>query len=167
MLNEDDLVKEFARIHVLLFKTLSRNGVVYEDYLNLDHIIVNEDKLKTYKNVMSYYKTINKNEDIDKMISSLELIYKPIEDLRFNIIDKNLNIREYRLNAIFYKEIVNIIRCDISIRIAAKLTGITETTIKQACQQERLLNTYKISKNWIVNLKEVQEYWNCKYKDNI
>lgn len=162
MFEEDYLVQEFAKIHVLLFKTLSRSGVVYEDYLNLDDIIVNEDKLKTYKNVLSYYKIINKNKDIDKMILNLESRYVSIENLRFNLIDKNLSKREYRLNAIFYKEIVTIIRNDISIRIAAKLTGITETTIKQACQQERLLNTYKISNNWIVNLKEVKEYWSCK-----
>lgn len=162
MFEEDYLIKEFAKIHVLLFKTLSRSGVVYEDYLNLDSVVVSENKLKTYRNVLSYYKIINKNEDISKMILNLESRYMLIENLRFNITDKSLSRRECRLSAIFYKEIVTIIRNDISIKIAAKLTGITETTIKQACQQERLLNTYKVANKWVVNLKEVKEYWSRK-----
>lgn len=51
---------------------------------------------------------------------------------------------------------------------------ITETAVKQACQQERLLNTQKIGKTWLVHIPECRAYWNIPeieethlYKDYI
>lgn len=43
---------------------------------------------------------------------------------------------------------------------------VTESAVKQACQQERLLNTKKIGKTWIVNIEECRAYWNIPDTEN-
>lgn len=37
---------------------------------------------------------------------------------------------------------------------------VTESAVKQACQQERLLNTKKVGRTWLVHIPECRAYWN-------
>ena len=66
--------------------------------------------------------------------------------------------------------------CMVKIKDAIKELNnkVTETAIKQACQQERLLNTKKVGKTWMVHIPECRAYWNIPdveekhlYKDYI
>ena len=50
----------------------------------------------------------------------------------------------------------------VSIRYIADNLGLTESAVKQACQQQRLMNTKKVGKTWMVHLPEFKNYWNIK-----
>ena len=47
----------------------------------------------------------------------------------------------------------------VGIKDIAKYLGLTESAVKQACQQNRLLNTRKIGKTWLVHIPECRAYW--------
>lgn len=162
------LVKDFVKIHVILFKTIQRNSATYYDYKKILDIIVYDDQFKTYKDVFNFYKEKNKNETINHLLKKLEHRFYLIENVKFGLTSKDLLPIDYKINSMFYCGIIKLIAHDVNIKLASELTGITEAAIKQACQQERLLSVYKIGKTWVVNLYEVSEYWGCsikKYKD--
>lgn len=163
----DDLevvVKKFAKIHVILFKTFQRNSTTYYDYIKIFRAIVFEKNFKTYGDVFNFYKLENKNKIIRNLLNELDDSIYLIYDIKFGLKTNDISSIDYKVNAIFYCSIINLISYDVNIKIASELTGITEAAIKQACQQERLLNVYKIGKTWVVNLLEISEYWNCDIK---
>ena len=53
----------------------------------------------------------------------------------------------------------------VGIKELCSILGLTESAVKQACQQERLLNTKKIGKNWMVHIPECRAYWNIPDED--
>ena len=51
-------------------------------------------------------------------------------------------------------------------RVVELLDGkVTESAIKQACQQERLMNTKKVGNVWLVSLSECRNYWEIPDED--
>lgn len=156
-----ELIRKFAKIHVCLFKTISRKGIDYMEIKNMiSSVTINVVPPITYKEALNKYKEFNTNETISKMIAELEAEIEPIANLRFSAMTfDDFTNEEYKAEAMFFKSIEEVIRNDISIKIASQVTGISETALKQACQQGRLINSYKIASNWIVNLNEVIDYW--------
>ena len=47
----------------------------------------------------------------------------------------------------------------VTVKEASEITGVKPNTIKQAAESERLINTKKAGKTWIVNVREVIHYW--------
>ena len=154
----ENVIIEFTKVHVVFFKTLKRN-FFYKNYQRSFEEMIYKHDGHTYKEVLDFYKETNENLLINDMILNLEKRIDLIADFYFGLHGANFTSENYRINAIFYRSIVDIIAYDINIKIATDITGISETTIKQACQQGRLINTYKVGKIWIVNLKEMSEYW--------
>ena len=56
--------------------------------------------------------------------------------------------------------------CSENIKYIVENLGLTESAVKQACQQQRILNTKKIGKSWIVHIPECRAYWNIQDTDN-
>lgn len=160
----EKLVEQFGEIYVLIFKYLSRLGIcasVSYKFLNQTE----SDGFPTYGEYLSKFKKLCQSNKIMDMIEDLEKDIDPIKDLRFedkHDITGELTCLEYRLNTVMLKTVIKLIREDVPLQVASKLTGIPETTIKHACQKERLMNVYKRGNSWVVNLNEIQEYWGCE-----
>lgn len=157
----EELAKEFGKIYTLLFKNYSKNHTL-DELINYHNKIGKDGDLITYGEALDIFESICENDKIMKLIKDLKDRIKPIENYKFEIgyeSKHELLPIEYRLNTIMLRSSLKQIQYNVSIKNASLLTGIPETTIKQACQQERLLNTLKTSNTWIVNLNEIAEYW--------
>lgn len=158
----EKLVQEFGEIQVLVFKHTSR----FDMYSPIRYKFFDQTKsCITYGECLYELKRISKSNKIINMIEDFEKRFDPIKDLRFEIkhdITGSLTCLEYMLNTVMLKTIIDFIKEDVPLQTASKLTGIPETTIKHACQKERLLNVYKRGNSWVVNLKEIKEYWGCE-----
>lgn len=93
-----------------------------------------------------------KENILDSKIQNLRFGIEP--QLKFSEKEKNLDTEltrrqlYYTSNMVSIKDVVGIFN-----------NSVTESAVKQACQQERLLNTKKIGKTWIVNIEECRAYW--------
>ena len=47
----------------------------------------------------------------------------------------------------------------VGIKYIVENLGLSENAIKQACQQENLLNTQKVGKTWLIHISECRSYW--------
>ena len=104
-----------------------------------------------------------KNDYLIESVSKLkeDIANSDICDLKFgvepkggfskleNMLDtEGLNRRFFMLNEM------------VGIKYIVENLGLTDSAVKQACQQERLLNTKKIGNNWMVHIPECRAYWN-------
>lgn len=160
-------VEEFGKIFVLLFKHFTTIGYKTKDLYEFSVYICREGELITYGECLYRFKNICKSDKIKDMIIDLEKHIEPIKNLRFEYgyeNTKELTDKEYKINVMMLKSVLKTMQNDTTLKVASELTLISESTIKQACQQGRLLNVYKSGATWIVNLNEVAKYWNCKIK---
>ena len=83
------------------------------------------------------------------------------KDLRFGV-EPQFKFTEIEKELYDYKIIRTLYMVNemVGIKDVAEILGLTESAIKQACQQERLLNTRKIGNNWMVHISECRDYWN-------
>lgn len=161
----EELVIEFTKIFVLLFKYLTRIGHSTKELYKFSVQVANKGELVTYGECIAKFREICPSDKILVMIDDLEPRLKPIENLTFEYgytNSKELSLLEYKLNNVMLKTVLRLIDNDTTLKNASKFTGIPENTIKHACQQERLMNVYKAGSGWIVNLNEIEEYWDCK-----
>ena len=74
-----------------------------------------------------------------------------IKELRFGLEpQKKFTEEEKLLDYEMLKRKFFMINEMVGIKELCSILGLTESAVKQACQQERLLNTKKIGKNWMV-----------------
>lgn len=108
---------------------------------------------------------INTNSRMEYLRTEIENLQQEInnsniKDLRFYNIE-NPTEQELRLENLALKQMLYMIDM-IPISEAVKIIKQSQTAIKQACQQERLLNIEKRSKTWFVHLDECKEYWKVR-----
>lgn len=154
-------INKFAKIYTLLFKHYSKNHTLQELIEYHDRFGKN-GTLITYGDALDKFRSICTSDSIMALINELQGEIEPIKDYRFEIgYDSvhNLLPIEYKLNTMMLRGAFKNIQNDTNIKNASKITGISESAIKQACQQGRLINTCKSGKSWIVNLNEIKEYW--------
>ena len=106
---------------------------------------------------------IIKNSSIEYLLLEIvklheEINLSPIKDYKFwraGLNDAEEKLDTLAVNRLFYMD-----ASYVTITTASEELGITESAIKQACQQERLLNTRKLGKTWLVHIPECRAYWN-------
>jgi hypothetical protein len=138
----------------------------------MDRVLTNNKLTCTYhqavENLKSNIKMYCKSDYLLESVLKLEAEIEDsnISNLRFGLEpQKKFSDLEKELDTEMLKRKLFMITEMVGIKDAAEMLGLTETAIKQACQQERLLNTKKISKLWLVHIPECKEYWNIKDED--
>lgn len=158
----EELIKEFATLYTLTFKHYFRNGYPLEEIDKYAEAIGKEGTLTTYGEALNNLMSVCHSEILLKRMWNLACKFDEVSCYRFEVgysYAQKLTPLEYRLNNIMLKTSFKCIQNDMSLKDASIITGVPETTIKQACQQERLINVSKVGKIWLVNLNEVKEYW--------
>ncbi len=83
-----------------------------------------------------------------------------IRNLRFGIEpQKKFSDEEKELDYHKVKRTFFMISEMVGIKYIVENLGLSESAVKQACQQERLLNTQKVGKTWLVHIPECRSYW--------
>ena len=163
-----EMVERLAELQILLVRDVERNTKLrYKTDRDLNRIITKNKLVCTYKggvnNLLETAKKFSKNESLIENIEDLkeEILNSDIAELRFGLepqrkfsdIESELDI------ALTLKQLNMSIRLQPIKEIVEEL-GINEETIKKACQSERLLNTKKVGRMWLVDVDEVKKYWN-------
>lgn len=177
------LIKDLVKLQILCVRWVERNTFSQcKTHRDMDRIIMGNKLTCTYSTAVD-----NLYDNIKKYYIISEYILEEISKLKENI--ANSNIKDLRfglepqkmfsdLEKELYTEMIKrklfMLTDMVVIKEAAEILGLTETAIKQACQNERLLNTTKIGKSWLVHIPECRAYWNIKdeednhlYKDYI
>lgn len=166
-----EIVKELVKLQILCMRWVERNTTLKcKTHRDMEKILTNNKLTCTYGEAVENLKT-----NITKLCNNspylLEEIIKlenevnnsDIKSLRFGVepqkkfTEEENELANYKLERTFF-----MINEMVGIKDAAEILGLTETAIKQACQQERLLNTTKVGKTWLVHLPECRFYWNIK-----
>lgn len=167
------LIKDLVKLQILCMRWVERNtSLKCNTHRDMDRIIMNEKLTCTYEealeNLKNNIKKYCKNDYLMESVLKLEDALKEsdIVNLRFGLEpQKKFSDLEKELDTELLKRKFFMINEMVGIKEAAEILGLTETAIKQACQQERLLNTKKIGKSWMVHIPECRAYWNIKDED--
>lgn len=172
----EKLVQQLSKLNILCMRYVERHtSLRCITWRDVNRIIMggkltcnyNDGVNNLYKNIMKFCKNSKYlTEEITKLKGEIE--QSSIKNLRFGLepqkrftqLEDELN--RVLINSQFYyntemveiKDMVNILN-----------NKVTESAIKQACQQERLLNTRKVGATWLVNIPECRAYWNVPNTD--
>lgn len=177
-MNENELlVKELIKLQILCMRWVERHtNLRCVTYRDMDRILKGGKLTITYKDAVKNLKmNIDKYCKNDYLINSvLELEENvnnsEIYNLRFGVEpQRKFTELEYKLDSFIIKRTLFMINEMVGIKYivedVAKELNLTESAVKQACQQERLLNTRKIGNNWMVHIPECRAYWNIPDDD--
>lgn len=167
------LIKDLVKLQILCMRWVERNtSLKCSTQRDMDRIIMNGKLTCTYgealENIKDNIKKYCKNDYLVESVLKLDDALKEsdIVNLRFGVEpQKKFSDLEKELDTEVLKRKFFMINEMVGIKEAAEILGLTETAIKQACQQERLLNTKKIGKSWMVHIPECRAYWNLKDED--
>lgn len=172
-MNDKKLVADLVKLQILCMRWVERNtNLRCDTHRDMDRILMENKLTLTYsegvdnvkKNILRYCK----NEYLLKSIAELEDSIKSssIKNLKFGLDQAGLfSKKERELDEYLLKRKLYMITGMVGIKRMAEIIGVKETTIKQACQQERLMNTVKIGSNWTVHIPECRAYWNKPEED--
>ena len=172
-MDNNDIVKELVRLQILCIRWVERKTTLKcLTQRDMDRVLTSNKLTCTYglaiANLKSnIFKYCDNSTYLKESVIKLEEIINnhPIKDIRFGLEpQKKFTKEEVQLDIYKLQQTLSLTTGMISIKNAAEIIGVPESTIKQACQQERLMNTIKISKTWIVNLNECKTYWNISDK---
>lgn len=176
-MENNEMVKLLAKLQVLCMRYVERNTQLrcytmrdMERIITANKLTCNYgdavdnlyDNIKKYCGSCSYLmdnalqlKEAMHNSDMKNMRFGIEPVKKFTEQ------EKELD-SELIKNQLFYTGEM------VGIKDIVKILGnvVTESAVKQACQQERLLNTKKLSHSWIVHIEECRAYWNVPDTDD-
>lgn len=171
-----ELIEKLVKLDTLYLKELDRRGVIKLKFHSQlwQPLTLKNPNCSVSTSAEYLKKQIDKNSKIDYLKEEIaklqeEINNSPIKDLRFWT-GKDFKDEERTLSHIALKRMLFMNSCLMSIKELHEETGLAESTIKQACQQERLLNTSKIGKTWLVHYPEACTYWDLPglkglYKD--
>lgn len=160
-----ELVKELVKLQMLCIRYVERNtNLKCSTHRDIERVITSNKLSIEYKDAV-----INLKNNIEKYCKN-EYLLKSVYELETNINNSELaNLRfgrckltkiEEELDSLLINRRFLMLTSMVNIKYASDELGLTESAIKQACQQERLLNTQKIGKSWLVHIPECREYWN-------
>lgn len=163
-----ELVEKLAELQMLSVRYVERHTTLRCTTLrDLDRIIFKNKFVATYINAVENLKDVIKayckdSEYLKVAVENLENNIKDseIKDLKLGKENKQFTELEKELNTIFLVKQLKMQTGLYSIKEVAQKLNLNEETIKKAAQQEKLLNTKKVGKTWLVNYNEVKDYWN-------
>lgn len=170
-----ELVKELVKLQVLCMRFVERNtNLSCATHRDLDRILTSNKMCVTYlegatnlkENIFKY---CNDNKYLTESIVDLEEKIKgsEIKNLRFGLEpQKKFTDVEKNLANYMIKRTLFMLNEMVGIKYITDNFDLTEYQIKQACQQERLLNTRKVGKTWLVHIPEVLNYWGIKNNED-
>ena len=166
-----DLVRMLVKLQVLCVRYVERNtSLKCKTHRDMDRILMANKLTCTYKEAVE-----NLYNNIKKYCANSSYLIEETLKLKDNINNSNIaNLRfgvepqkkfieeEKQLDDEILKRKFFMINEMVGIKDLVELleNKVTETAVKQACQQERLLNTRKIGKSWMVHIPECRAYWN-------
>lgn len=168
------MVQQMVKLQVLCVRWVERNtNLRCSTFADMDRILQAGKLTTTYgeaiKNLKKNIEQYCKNSVLIEEVSKLEedINNSDIKELRFGIepqrkftpIEKELDNERIKRQLYMTGEMVG-------IKYIVENLGLTESAVKQACQQQRILNTKKIGKSWIVHIPECRAYWNIQDTDN-
>lgn len=171
----EDMVSDLAKLHVLLIRYVERNtSLKVINMHDFDMVLQGGKMTSTYawgiQTLKKYINQLCKNEKIIDLMHDLEsrILDSDLKDMRFGINpQKRFTDLEYELNSLLMRKQMYMNIELKSLAFISEQIGVPVTTIKQACQSERLLNTKKEGKTWLAHLDECRQYWNIeKQEDN-
>lgn len=174
-MNNIDIVRKMVKLQVLCVRYVERNTTLKcKTHRDMDRIIMGAKLTCTYReaaenlynNIKKYCSNSALLEEILKLKESID--NSNIKDLRFGLEpQKKFTDEEKELDTEMLKIKFFMINGMVGIKDIVEILGgvVTESAVKQACQQERLLNTTKIGKSWIVHIPECRAYWNIPDED--
>ncbi|MBW6408782.1 hypothetical protein [Clostridium weizhouense] len=167
-MNKKEIIKQLVKLQILTMRWIERNtNLQCSTHRDMERILTSNKLTCTYLIAINNLKsTIIKycnNDYLNKEVLQLEIAIKEstIKDLRFGLepqkkfTEEEKELDDYKLKRTFF-----MINEMVGIKYIVENLGLTESAVKQACQQERLLNTKKIGKNWMVHIPECRAYWN-------
>lgn len=174
-MNNQELINRLVKLQFLTIRWVERHtNLKCPTHRHAERILTGNKYTCTYLEAIN-----NLKANIIKHCSSSEYITREMVNLLQDI--KESNIKDFRtgvepkikftkeereLDTHRVKRTFFMIGEMVDIKYMAKELGLTESAIKQACQQERLLNTKKIGNNWTVHIPECRAYWNIPEVDN-
>lgn len=167
-MNEKEMVKQLVKLQILTIRWIERNtNLKCSTHRDMDRVLTANKLTCTYSqavyNLKSNIKKYSNNSYLNEEIIKLEkaIMESNLKDLRFGVEpQKKFTKKEHELDTYKLQVTFFMINEMVGIKYIVENLGIAETTVKQACQQERLLNTKKIGKNWMVHIPECRAYWN-------
>lgn len=172
-MDNKELIKEMVKLQVLYVRWVERNtDLRCHSFGDLDVILKGKKFTITYKEAVENLKTnIEKYCENDYLLKSVLQLKKNIyeselSNLRFGYEpQKKFTDLEYSLNIEVLQRTIFMLNGMVEIKHIVENLGIKESTIKQACQQERLLNTKKLGRTWMVHIPECRSYWDIPNTD--
>lgn len=176
MNNNIVLINELAKLQVLTKRYVERNSNLRcPTFRDMNRIIMNGKLTCTYSSAATnLYNNIKKYCNKSSYLLEKGMLLKEninnssIKDLRFGLQpQKKFSELENKLDFTLEKRQFFMLNEMITIKdmIDVLDNKISETAIKQACQQERLMNTAKFGTTWLVHIPECRAYWNIKDND--
>lgn len=168
-MNNKEIINKIVKLQILTIRYVERNtNLKCNTHRDMERVIMGNKLTCTYKeavdNLYSNIKQFCKENDYlmeEVLILKEEVENSSIKELRFGrepqkrFLDEENLLDSYMLKRTFF-----MINEMVGIKDAAEMLDLTESAIKQACQQERLLNTRKVGKSWMVHIPECRSYWN-------
>lgn len=164
-----EMVKQLVKLQILCMRWVERNTTLTcATHRDMDSILTSNKLTCTYgdavgnlkNNIIKFCRESNYLvEEVTKLQE--EIMESDIKALRFGIepqkkfTEEEKELDNYKLQRTFY-----MINEMVGIKYIVEALKLTESQVKQACQQERLLNTKKLGKNWMVHIPECRTYWN-------
>ncbi|MPM63329.1 hypothetical protein SDC9_110209 [bioreactor metagenome] len=172
-MNFKEMVKELVKLHILCTRWVERNtNFRCFTFRGMDSILKGDKFTVTYREAVENLKiNIEKYCKSDYLLTSVlqleqSILKSEIAGLRFGTEPyQKFTELEKELNTEVLKRTLYMTYGMVSIKRVGEILGLTEGAVKQACQQERLLNTQKVGKTWLVHIEECRAYWNIPDTD--
>lgn len=173
-MTNETIIKKISKLQILCIRYIERNNSLkVTPFVEIDRLITNGKSIVTYKEgIANLRKHIEKNcakNSIlidDTLYLEREIKNSSIADLRFATNKENaFSELEHELKILFLEKTLFMLTQMASIKQTSQLFRLTETRLKQACQQNRLLNTQKLGNVWLVHLPECVSYFKLEVKD--
>lgn len=163
-------IEKLIKLNMLYIREMQREGIKQFKFHGelWDNLTNRTSNCTVGMAVQNLKDKIDRNSNIDYLKTEIislqqEINNSDIKDLRFYN-GKDFTEQEIKLENLALKRVLYMLDM-IPISEAMEIVKQSQTAIKQACQQNRLLNTEKRSKTWFVHIGECKEYWNVEDKN--
>ena len=173
----NDYITELTKYHIKYIRYMEKNkGEKFNTLDDLDRIFKHKNNYLSYPNAIN--KLAKKYDEVfmdsfqSKRIQYLAGIFSEssLSNCKIGLINDKINSSsnsELQLYILRLKLLFDLTNCLVTINEASNKTSVNEGTIKHACQTNRLVNTKKIGKTWLVDLDEInQVFKNLKESKN-
>ena len=176
LINKEEFIKLLVKTQILSIRYVERHSnLICVTHRDLNRFVMQNKLTCNYRFILD---TLEKN--INEYCNDFETVREMLKILKDNISILGLdNLRlgmdsqkkfteiEKELDSLRTKYLLFYLNEMLSIGEASKILGLNINTIKKACQTERLLNTRKTGKTWLVHLPELKKEFKTEYNDDL